>query len=89
MVSTIAAYSGAECAPCAEAGAHVPARRAIPDDAWLSDRGDACRDRGEAVNVCWDCMELLSGCPCGLAHWDDYADALDDAAIARHAVLAS
>ena len=75
------------CQPCRSVGGEAVASWRTEGRAWLSQNGAACRDSGEAVDLCGECFDMVSGCPCGLLHWDDYQEELLVVGEARHDAL--
>ena len=75
------------CQPCRSVGGEAVASWRTEGRAWLSQNGAACRDSGEAEDLCGECFVLVSGCPCGLLHWDGYEEDFAPGAQAKHDAL--
>ena len=57
-----------QCDSCRGDGDVVKAVWRTEGEFWLSTEGEACT--GD-VDLCGDCFGQVSGCRCGLLHWDD------------------
>lgn len=73
------------CQSCRSAGVESVATWRTEASSWLTNAGVA--DSGEAVKLCGECFEMVSGCPCGLLHWDDHEEDFLPGAQARHDAL--